>query len=131
MSFYSGDLTPKLLASGTEIVAGATFSTGLFTEANSAMTARLEKPMFYVVVTTTGVATGTGMVITYQEKINEVYIGADKTTTIPLVAVSTTNYTGVVSFTNEYSAIKVKSVKNYTNKNTVTFKVYLTGKILY
>jgi hypothetical protein len=129
-SFYSGDLTPVLLTSGTEILAGATLTDGLFTEAHSKLTARLEKPMFYVIVTSTTTLIGT-MTIGYQEKINEVYTGVDKTVGVEMVEASTNVYKGLTPFTNEFSAIKLKSVKNDADEPTVTFKVYLTGKIMY
>jgi hypothetical protein len=125
---YSGDLTPVLLASGTEITTGTTVTVGLFTNANSAQTARLDKPMFYVKVTTSTAATGS-MTIVYQEKINDFHVGVDKTVTVTMNLVTTGNYLGVTAFTNDFSAITVKSVTNDLDVDIDTYNVYLTGLV--
>jgi len=127
---YSGDLTPVLLTSGTAINTGTTVTLGLFTNANTVLTARLEKPMFYVKITTATVVTGS-MTIGYQEKINDFHVGVDKTVTVTMVLVSTGCYSGVTAFTNEFSAITVNSVKNDLDAAISTYQVYLTGKIMY
>jgi hypothetical protein len=124
---YTGDFLPVLLTSGTEINTGTTVTEGLFTTENSVQTARMEKPMFYVTVTTATTATGS-MIVGYQEKINDFHAGVDKTVTVPMIAINSTSYMGIVTFTNDFSAITVKSIKNSLNQKTVTYKVYVTGR---
>jgi hypothetical protein len=68
------------------------------------------------------------MIVGYQEKINDFHVGVDKTVTVPMIAITTTSYMGIVTFTNDFSAITVKSVKNSLNQKTATYNVYVTGR---
>jgi hypothetical protein len=125
---FSGDLTPVMLASGTEITSGTEVTVGLFTNANSALTAMLKKPMLYVKVTTATAVTGS-IVITYQEKINDFHIGVDKNVTVPMTLQSAGSYAGIAEITNDFSAITIKGITNGLDDDTVTYQVFLIGMV--
>jgi len=130
MTFYSGDLTPVLLASGTAVNVGTEVDTA-FDITTTVLTARLEKPMFYVNVVYSGTAAVTGsMTLVYQEKISDMLIGVDKTVYVdPLVKMVDGVYIGGVMFSNDFSSINLKSVTNDLSVAISSYKVYLIGKI--
>ena len=124
---YSGDLTPSnnILAMGGVLTSSgeATISTG-----TELCTARLLKPILYVKI---GTAAATGsMVITYNLRIAELPAMSALTATIPVVASGGYCY-GTLPITSDYSTIKVTKVKNSTNKSISSYKVGLTGLIVY
>jgi|PlaIllAssembly_1097288.scaffolds.fasta_scaffold104505_2 hypothetical protein len=130
MTQYTGDMEPVILASGTEIAIGATTTYNLGTETSYAVTARLGTCAFYAVITSTVAITG-GITVTYTERLYSVNVGTVKTATIPLSFVRTGVYHGIKLFANDYSGIILTSVKNDTTDVVSTYKVGLTGKIMY
>jgi hypothetical protein len=122
---YSGDLKPTILAMGTEINSSSEVT---ITSGTELCTARLLKPILYVKI---GTAAATGsMTISYVLRIAEFPEMSVLTAVIPVVASGGYCY-GTLPITSDYSTIRVTKVKNSTNKKIASFKVGLTGLIVY
>jgi len=127
MTCYQGDMKPFDFATGTALSAAATVNLSPIPEV---VIARLAKPILYAYVTTTAAATGS-ITIVYSLKISE-FSTATASTYIPMTASGTTSAFGLaVMAAQDYSTMKIISVKNDLNQAVTAYKVGYTGMIMY